>query len=236
MTETVSLRDQVKAGLSDALIEWLYEHLESQRDPDAFRDRLVHLLTRYEHYLAGTKTATRNDYRKQISTLQSKAQGLLTALDDLHPEIRQSLEGQFNELTHDTRWTGVDVFDLDQPLPDDDDSLQQATTATRRIIDACRLEIEFLEGTRGAKKGSRNPALDQLIIDLAALYETETGLAARSHCYRDETSENDYNGKFFCMVKLVLDSYAPKSYETPAALGIRILRTLTDARIHRPVG
>lgn len=225
----MTLRDEVNADLSDELVARVRDLIGAQRTETLFRDRLVHILTRYEVYLAGTKTTTRNEVRKQISSLQKKAQGLLHVLEALQPEIRQSLEGRLNALTEDNRWEGFDFFDTNQPLPQDDNSLQLAKSACGNIVEACFLELELLEETRTSKRGSRNPALDQLLIDLAALYETETGHLARSQCYRDETSEDGYGGRFYCMAKAVLDEVVQGSYETPAALGIRILRLLTDA-------
>ena len=73
-----------------------------------------------------------------------------------------------------------------------------------------------------------NPSLDQLIADLAALYEAETGYSASSHCYRDVTVEDEFNGKFFLMTKVFLEELAPNILSTPIALGKRIHRVLQD--------
>lgn len=222
----MTLREEIAARVSDAFVQNLHQLIEAQCDTSQFKDRLVHFLVRYERYLASTPAVTRNERRVQISRLHDKASGFLIALGNLHPEIVGRISAQLNELTHQGRWEGFDVFDLEQSLPPDDDTLHVARLACERIRQACKLELDFLDATKGAPKGSTNPSLDQIIIDLAALYEIETGNSAMSHCYRDATVEDEFNGKFFLMTKVFLEECAPDLVTTPIALGKRIHRVL----------
>lgn len=222
----LTLREEVNDNLSSELVERLRNLIGPLRDEEIFRDRLVHILTRYRRYLAVAKTVMRKERRKQFSTLLSKAQGFLIAVDALHPEVRQSLETVLDAQTLDERWEGFDFFDLEQPVPSHDDSLDQMQSLTRNIIEACHMELKLLDESKSEKRGSRKPSLDQLLIDLVELFEAETGQPAVSSCYRDETSEDGYNGKFFNMTKTLLDEIDPGSYDTSAALGIRILRLI----------
>ncbi|CUK08273.1 hypothetical protein RUE5091_03059 [Ruegeria denitrificans] len=222
----LTIREEVDQNLSGELIDRMRNLIEAQRDETVFRDRLVHVLTRYQRYLAVTKTVMRKERRKQISALLGKAQGFLVTMEALHPEVRQSLESVLDANTLDDRWEGYDFFDLDQPIPSHDDTLDQAQSMTRKIIEACHLELDLLDESKSDKRGSRKPSLDQLLIDLAGLFEAETEQPAASNCYRDETSKDAYNGKFFNMAKTLLDEIDPGSYDTSAALGIRILRVI----------
>lgn len=224
----MSLREKVAAKVSDEVVERLHQLIEAHRDTSLFKDRLVHFLIRYERYLANTPDVTRKERCAQITRLHDKASGFLTALGDLHEEVEGDINSHLNELTHDDRWEGFDVFDVEQNLPPDDDTIQVAKLACEKIREACMVELNHLYETKGAKKGSMNPSLDQIIIDLAALYETETGYSAKSHCYRDVTVVGEFNGKFFLMAKVFLEEFAPDALSTPIALGKRIHRVLQD--------
>lgn len=220
-------RKQIDAELPDRLVDSLRDLIGAQRSRQLFRDRLVHVLTRYEVYNAATKTATRNEYRKQLSKLQEKAQGFLVAIRALHPEVRQTLNGHLDTMTWESRFEGFDLFDEKSVWPDDDSSFELAEEATKKIIESCHGEIGFLNSTKGAKKMSANPALDQLLIDLAALYETETDNPAKSHCYYTDI-DGGYGGPFFKMAQTVLDEFVRVPLTSESALGNRIKRLLAD--------
>jgi hypothetical protein len=224
----MTLREEIAASVSDAFVQNLHQLIEAQCDTSHLKDRLVHFLVRYERYVANTPTVTRNERRVQISRLHDKASGFLMALENLHPEIIGGISAQLNNLTLDERWENFDSFDPERRLPPDDDTLKAAKLACERIRKACKLELDLLQATKGAPKGSMNPSLDQIITDLAALYEIETGNSAMSHCYRDATVEDEFNGKFFLMTKVFLEEFAPDLVTTPIALGKRIHRVLQD--------
>lgn len=223
----MSLREEVEADLPDELVERFHGIIAAPRDPSQFRERLVHILTRYELYSVNAKATRKNDRRKQFTKLHDKASEFLKALDALGPDVVCSLEGALEAVTAD-KWDKWSFESDDSPVPEDDYSLEQARVAATRIMHACQVELDVLDATKGQGKKSGSPALEQFLIDLGALYESQTGCSAKSHCYRDETSEDEYNGKFFILAKAILDAYAPKSYATPAALGIRIVRLLAD--------
>ncbi|NDW54254.1 hypothetical protein [Aliiroseovarius sp. PrR006] len=222
----MNTREEIAATVPDELVERLHQLIEGQRETYLFKDRLVHFLIRYERYLANTPKVTRKERRAQVSRLRDKTSGFLNALADLHDDVESDIKFQLNELTHEERWEGFDFFDSDQGLPPDDETLEQVRLTCERILEVCQDEIDHLDTTKGVKKGSLNPSLDQMLIDLAALYETETGHSAKSHCYRDETVEDEFNGKFFQMSKAFLEEFAPDSFSTPVALGRRIDRVL----------
>lgn len=223
----MSLREEVNADLTSELVERLRQIMASQRPEGVFRTRLVTILMHYERLSIGKVELTRNERRKHISKLHTKAHAFLSALGTTHPEIKGTIQTNLNVVTSDARWKGWSL-ESGAPIPEDDKSLEEAKTTARNILAACQIELDLLEETKGAKKGSADPALDQLLVDLGAFFETETGLAARSNCYRDPSAEEEYGGKFFHATKMILDEYARGGYGTPAALGIRILRVLKE--------
>ncbi|MCK8462839.1 hypothetical protein MUY35_03130 [Aliiroseovarius sp. S1339] len=222
----MSSREEIAERVSDEIVDRLHQLIEGQREIHLFKDRLVHFLTRYERYLANTPQVTRKERRTQVSRLRDKTSGFLSALTELHDQVVRDINTQLDHITHDDRWEGFDFFNKDQDLPPTDETLEQAKLACERILEVCHGELDHLNSTKGVKKGSLNPSLDQMLIDLAALYETETGHSARSHCYRDETAKDEFNGKFFLMAKAFLDEFVPGSFGTPIALGNRINRVL----------
>lgn len=224
----MSTRDEVEADLSENLVVMVRQQIGACGDAVQFRNRLVHILTRYEVYLAGTKVVPRNEQRKQLTKLHDKSVAFLTALDGLHPEVRGVIQSALSQYFFKEQLNKFSIWDDRLSLDAEDSSIEDTEISVKKIIKACCAELDFLEKTKGAKKKSKSPALDQLLIDLAALYEAETGRSAKAQCYRDEVSEGGYSGKFFFMAKSVLDDYDPKGYSTPGALGIRIQRVLLD--------
>ncbi|MHA6266578.1 hypothetical protein ACXYMP_06905 [Aliiroseovarius sp. CAU 1755] len=224
----MSSREKIAERVSDEIVDRLHQLIEGQREIHLFKDRLVHFLTRYERYLANTPQVTRKERRTQVSRLRDKTSGFLSALAELHDEVIRDFDTQLDHLTHDERWEGFDFLNKDQDLPSGDETLKQARVACERILEVCRGELDRLDTTKGARKGSLNPSLDQMLVDLAALYETETGHSARSHCYRDETAKDEFNGRFFLLAKALLDEFVPGSFGTPIALGRRINQVLQE--------
>lgn len=223
----MTLREEVDADLDDDLVNALHASLNAQSDETIFRNNLVRVLTRYELYREHTVITPKKERQSQISKLKAKASQMIEVIDSLAPDVEQTLETGLSAVTEETRWAGWE-FDSDEPVPADHMSLRDTRNTAENIVSACELELEHLAETKGRIKGSTNPALDQLLINLAAIFEAETGRAAQSQCYRDDHVDELYNGAFFVMVKRLLDSYAPRNYDTPGALGIRILRVLQD--------
>ena len=225
----MSLREEVEAHLQADLVEALYASIGGQSAFEQFRRDLVRLLTRYELYREAAKGTPRKERRAQVAKLRDKASAFVDAIDALSSDVVADVETQLMEVNHETRLAGW-TFESGDPFPDGEESIATARQAADDILTACQIVMGIFEEAKGAKKGSENPALDQLLSDLAALFEAGTGRSAQSQCYRDDIAEDGYNGAFFVMVKRLLDSYAPKSYGTPAALGIRILRVLKEDR------
>ncbi|NIY79488.1 hypothetical protein HCZ23_08385 [Celeribacter sp. HF31] len=225
--ETITLRGEVEADLSEDLIASLHAVIGAEAELAQFRSDLVRILTRYELYRETTNTTPKKERRAQLTKLRDKASQLIEAMDALAPDVTRALDTNLAAVTEERRWEGWSL-DSDEPVPNDDQSVADAQRAAENIITACQMELDLFAETKGAKKGSANPALDQLLSDLAELYEIETGSAAKSQCYRDETAADEFNGKFFHMAQAILDDYAPESFSTPVALGRRIQRVLAE--------
>ncbi|MYM55192.1 hypothetical protein [Thalassovita mangrovi] len=223
----ISLREEVEDSLPSELVEALHTSMGAQRPIDRFSNDLIRLLTRYERYQVAFHATPKKERRAQLTKLRDKASQFIDAVNALSQDVSRAVETNLVAVTYDPS-NEVWSFESDEPFPDDDQSIADAQEAAENIIAACQMELDLFDETKGAKRTSSKPALDQLLCDLAALYETETKRPAKSQCYRDELTEEGYNGAFFTMAKLLLDSYEPRSYGTPEALGIRILRVLAD--------
>lgn len=220
-------REEIDAKLSDTLVENLRQLISAKRDASLFRDRLVHVLYRYERIKSGACNTPRKERRAEIAKLYRTTEKFVKVLNQLPQDAIRSLSSGMAVLADSE---GFEAVSLEQRLPEpgEDTSLQDAEAAARNILAACQMELDYFNITKGAKKGSAKPALDQLIIDLAALYETETGNDANSHSYRDVTVEDEFNGKFYQMTKALLDCSAPEDFGTPIALGRRIAGVLAE--------
>ena len=227
LADTISLRDEVEADLSEELVSSLHALIGAEAELAQFRQDLIRVLTRYELNRETTTSTPKKERRAQLTKLRDKASQLIEAMNALAPDVTRALDTNLSAVTEEARWDGWS-FDSDEPLPGDDQSVADAQQAAENIIAACQMELDLFTETKGEKKGSANPALDQLLGGLAALFEDETDRLAHSQCYRDDICEDGYNGAFFVMAKRLLDGYAPRSYGTPAALGIRILRVLKE--------
>lgn len=225
--DSITLRGEVEADLSEDLVASLHAVIGAEAELAQFRSDLVRVLTRYELNRETTISTPKKERRAQLTKLRDKASQLIEAMNALAPDVTRALDTNLSAVTEETRWDGWS-FDSDEPVPGDDQSVADAQHAAENIIAACQMELDLFTKTKGEKKGSANPALDQLLSDLAALFEDETDRFAHSQCYRDDLCADGYNGAFFAMAKQLLDGYAPRSYGTPAALGIRILRVLKE--------
>ncbi len=216
-------RGEIHASLTDDLIEQLRALIGAQREVDLFRDRLVHILTRYEIYAVHAHATRKNDRRNQLTKLRDKAAAFMAALDTLNKDVKGGVQGSLETITPD-KWEN---WTLNEPLPKDDPSLEQGALAAARIKQASSRELEILDASKGEKKTSKHLGLDQLLIDLASLYEAETDKTARSQCYYSDFDEN-YTGPFFEMALTVLNAHAAGAYSSSSALGKRIGRVLAD--------
>lgn len=238
--DPMSPREIVDATLSEESVENLRAIIGAKREAHLFRERLITFLLRYQNYLAGTPTLMRKERRAQLSRLYDRTEKFLSALSELHPEIKSDLQPTLNYKPFEEdgiervfisfedgeeRINFTEAF-LKELEEEDTDHLKDAQVLGSKILNACTVQLEVLEESKGAKKGSSNPSLDQMIIDLAALYETETDHSALSHCYRDDIVEDGYSGKFFVMTKTFLDEFLPEIVSSPVALGKRIERIL----------
>lgn len=223
--EEMSIREEVEADFPTSISAEIAKNIGYKSDPQFLHSDIIRNLIRYELEKERQRVMTKSAQRKSLMKLHGSARQFLNALDNLPVDILKIVRGNLKALTEQKRWEGW-TFETNQPIPADDDSLALARACLRNVAAACELELDILEETKGQSKGSRAPALDYLIVNLALLFESNTDLSATSQCYRDQTSEDDYNGKFYNMVKMVMDFYAPRSYGTSAGLGIRIIRTL----------
>ena len=220
-------RDTVGQELDlDFVEELLGNGIDAQR-VSLIRDRLITFVLRYDRVDAHAPTITRKDRQLQVRSLQTKAVGLASAIRNLHRETEKEIQNYLEGMTTESRWEGFDFSDLDQEIPKDDETLEGALQSCDLIVQACQISLDQIEQSKGTGKKSAKLALDQLILDLAALYETETGVSAKSQCYRSESSADEFSGQFFVMAKRFLDHMLPHSYGTPVALGRRIERVLS---------
>ncbi|MCW8842186.1 MAG: hypothetical protein OQK00_02100 [Rhodobacteraceae bacterium] len=224
----MTLREEVDADLDDDLVERLHTMIAAKMDFDIFRMRLVHILNRFERYEMGKPQVTRKERSKQINKLSNTAQKFLEAVEELHPSVTNSIDMRCGTLKFLKAAQDMYVLDPDFPEISEDGFISSAKDELCDLLKACEHELEGMEATKGTKRKSSVPGLNQLISDAYTLYETETGYPERSAIYRSPTATDDYEGLFFTMMKTLLDGYAGKRFATGAALGKRIERILKE--------
>ena len=158
---------------------------------------------------------TRKERGKQLANVKDKADKLLAARNALHPQVAQSLDVTSHGSLQNKIWEEFDVFDEAAPKISEDDCISNCVTAVPDVMTACSGELSQLEGT---KRTSDNPARDQLISDLADLYETESGLDQAAN-YRSPTAEDGYEGGLFLLTISLLNAYAPRSLNRSGFIG-----------------
>lgn len=222
----MTLREEVDADLEDELVETLHTMIAAKMDFDIFRKRLVHILHRFERYEMGKSQISRKERGKQIKKLASTTKRFLDALEELHPSVADSIDFGCNTLK--TRKDARDIYVLDPGFPEflENGFILSAKDELRDILKVCDQELEMMEATKGAKRTSSVPGLDQLVSDAYALYETETGYPERTAIYRSPGAPDGYQGLFFSMMQTLLNGYAGKRFKTGEALGKRIERFL----------
>jgi len=221
----MTLHEEVEADLSEELSQRLHGLIKARTDLALFHDRLVHILTRFESYHLRKPQVTRKERGKQLTNVKDKAEKLLAALNVLHPEVLESLDFTISGSLQHRVWEEFDFFDESAPTIADDGHISNCVTAVSDVMAAAEEHLRQLENTKGTKRTSDNPALDQLISDLADLYETEAGLDQAAN-YRSPTAEDGYKGGLFLLTISLLNAYAPRSYSSAEALGKRIERIL----------
>ena len=224
----MTLRKEVDADLEDDLVKMLHTMIAAKVDVDQFRARLVQILTRFESYELSKQQVPRKERGKQLKKLASTTQKLLEAVGELHPYVTDIVDGMCHSLKFDRASEVFHVLDVEFPDIPEAGFVSAAKDDLTDILKACERELEIMEATKGEKRKSSVPGLNQLISDAYTLYETETGYPERSAIYRSPSADDDYEGLFFTMMKTLLDGYAGKRFATGEALGKRIERILKE--------
>ncbi len=163
-----------------------------------------------------------------MKKLASTTQKFLEAVGELHPSVTDTIDGVCHSLKFDRASEVFHVLDVEFPDIPEDGFVSAAKDELNDILKACEYELEIMDATKGGKRKSSVPGLNQLISDTYSLYETETGYPERPAIYRSPTVTDEYDGLFFTMMKTLLDGYARKRFATGEALGKRIERILKE--------
>ncbi|EKE73255.1 hypothetical protein [Celeribacter baekdonensis] len=223
----MTLRQEVEADLTEDLSQRLHKLIDARTDLGLFRERLIHILTRYETYEIRKPKVTRKARKSQIENLKDKAEKFLAAASALHPQTEQSIDHSIGSEKLRAHWHKFGVLNLDAPDVSESDGMSDCTNAVSEVIAACDDELRQLDETKGEGRKSSNPEVDQLISDLADIYATESQLG-KSPIYPSETSEDGYEGGLYLLTKVLLQEYAPTNYASCAdGLGQRIRRVLS---------
>lgn len=223
-----SRRQAVSKALSQALVQRLYSQAEMNSDIESFRERLVHILYRYERNRPRRPRSTRKTHRTDLERLEKALVRLMDMIDIAHQDTLTGIGGQLadQDLEKQSHLPLEEMrFQEFGPWAETTESFENRYTAIAQLLRAIKHELSAQKTFTGSRRSSSNPALDQLIIDLAATYEIGTGKTPASHCYYIPSIDT-YGGGFFEFTITLLESHASDSFFSRLALGKRIQRVL----------
>ncbi len=228
-------RGDVEERLTEATVQRLFHQFEATTDFYIFRERLVHILYRYECGIFIGSSQPQKEVKKLLNRAARTASKLLNVLDEIDRKTHIELNSQI-EFDSYREWQDqhADIFaDRSISAPTTDEIEQ----SLKRLIHACQPETAGTdprsETTAGDETDDQKPwnrtALDQLIVDINGTLRHHIGFSGIAGCYYDAVND-DYRGLLFEFTVILLDEYAPKSYFSRGALGKRIVRVLKKDR------
>ncbi|AML50930.1 hypothetical protein [Falsihalocynthiibacter arcticus] len=216
-------RAEIAALVSPEFVAGLRDLIGSRVSDDQMQSRLIHILTRFEIYAVHAARTVRKTRKLQLTQLRDKAQAFLTALSEMDEDVLDDVDAALNRKPIEA----LESVSFEDEWPEEDQSIPTSQIAASRIIDACRDELTNLAASDGQTRHNANMHLDQPLLDLEALFESETGKKARSACYYVDIEE-DFTGSFMEMTVQVIQRFHPDMSQTRIALGTRIRRVLKD--------
>ena len=218
-------RDSVDNLLQDRTVVDLYGRFLVKSDLSVFRDRLIHILYRFERGALSRHKPSKKEQRAELAKLEKAASNLVgmseRMLEDLIVEMEFCAFDKFLETS-----TGINSEQGPVPVPNIEE-VKQFTNVLHHAFQQLLIEAEQkpMRMEELVPKTTPSP-LDQLIRDVEG---TMFGLPCTEDtaaCYYDAVSE-EYTGHLFEFTKILLDGYNPKTYHSDVALGKRIVRVLT---------
>jgi hypothetical protein len=215
-------REEVATNLSDSVVQTLHELYQITDDIPSFTERLIHILFRFDRGRIASQQPSAKDQRRKIDRIKTAVIRIGKALDELS-------ESDTEFLNFGLSMRNMDMQDWSETVESEEEP--QPLAKLRATHDDLLSELDNLvdeplpEAKQDQAKQVRRTPLDQLINDIRGTFWMSDQEGEKALCYYNAAAD-DYEGKLFQFAVTLLDSYAPGSYFSRAALGQRIVRTI----------
>ncbi|KKK97311.1 hypothetical protein LCGC14_2654010 [marine sediment metagenome] len=232
MSESGSVtRSKIDACLPTQAICDLHVEYSAEADLFAFRQRLVHILMRFERGRALSVKPPKKVQRLQLSKFEKKASQLNGITEEFRSYIFESLAFQMEMDAFDDWLENNDFWSDKDPetaptTKEIERFLERIHRASKQILADLDAKFEAsIGGEREVDKGPFRTPLDQLIADIQGTMHGLKRTQNSSACYYDAATDS-YRGHLYDFTKKLLDAYDKKAYFSDLALGKRIVRAL----------
>ncbi|UXX82213.1 hypothetical protein [Roseovarius pelagicus] len=224
-------RSEVSARLSGEVVSKLHDRFSFSTDLGDFRERLVHILSRFERRRSIAHQPLKKVRRKLFMNVEKATSQLLETPEDLSAYLLENLVYQMKyDALDDWLKSTSSIFDTDPPPSPTLDETERFLKLLHRASKQMLVDLDFKPESNPEEEVETNQAysrapLDDLITDVQGTLQHHNSGKNSATCYYNAI-KGEYCGALYEFTKLLLDSYAPDSYFSNAALGKRITRVL----------
>lgn len=216
-------REEIR--LSSSVIQDIYRRHKWETPYSNFRRMIRKAVLRFHSRYHNLPVSTKRERVRELNKLQSAAERVLAAIDELSDEHASSLN-----LVLLDQWVSKIPLDRSAELSteafDGIGLVEPIVKSNADLLRACRNLLDLED--QGSAKDQRpmNKPLDDFIRDLADVFGTYTILCPVAGCYYSD-SASGYVGDFYRFVYEIAEAHLPRSsFHSPDALGKRTTRVM----------
>jgi hypothetical protein len=214
---------EVTNQLSTELLKKICNVSGIESDLEALRLELGKDLYRFHRSSTNGPVWNPDPQRREFKNLQTTVERLIKGLEGLTDENQSDIDDEIQYRTPFNRQfyfpQQMDYWNANA------NSVQKAKNLLTMITWAAKRVTEKTENELSFGRRTQNSHLDYLILNLSITFEGRSKKTASSQCYYSDIVDG-YAGQYFDFVSLILDNFAPSSYQSRGALGKRIVRLL----------
>ncbi|MBU2982142.1 hypothetical protein KO498_09995 [Lentibacter algarum] len=162
-------------------------------------------------------------FRRELETLGRTASAFVSAIENLNDASLEDAQDWLEEPEF-LEWMALHPDAENDPVS----KVIRFDALKMHILEIgkwSQIELDKINRQPAVKDRSLGSSLNQLLVQLAAIFEQYNSISAKSACYYDAESEG-YKGRFYDFALEFLDACSPDSYFSHVALGKRICRIL----------